>query len=583
MDNFKKIKWKIGNSIKVAIMLPIIVLGIVAILSNVLAFINIQNVNRNATNISENYMSSISKLGDIKQKAQNIHKLALSHIIATDHNTMISVAESIKEQDKQINEDFSEYKKYISTDDEEKLNELMNSYEKFHYALANLLAYSANNDTEKAYACANNDLATYGNEMQAIIGELEDSTNADTDKAKQSLNTVHSAAVIINIICIFIAIIALIYAFITVIKRIVKPVTTAEKELSSIIQDLQDEKGDLTKRVSVTSKDEVGSLANGINIFISKLQEILKVIVNNSDNMDKIVNEVMKNVNKLNGGTSDLSALSEELSATMQQVSENASLINSNTEQVKSEVDSISKRSGEINDYSVVMKKNADNIEHKARVNMQTISEKLEGILDVLNKSIEDSKSVQQIDSLTENILDISSQTNLLALNASIEAARAGEAGRGFAVVADEISNLAESSKKAANNIQEINEVVTVAVSNLSKHASDLVKYMNDIILPDFESFVEAGGKYKEDSSYIHGVMDEFTLKTKELKKSTSEIAESIKLIAMAISEGADGVNGMAENTQKFAMDVEDITDQMNTNQQIASELKEETEIFDKL
>ena len=124
---------------------------------------------------------------------------------------------------------------------------------------------------------------------------------------------------------------------------------------------------------------------------------------------------------------------------------------------------------------------------------------------------------------------------------------------------------------------------MTVAVSNLSKHASDLVKYMNDIILPDFESFVEAGGKYKEDSSYIHGVMDEFTLKTKELKKSTSEIAESIKLIAMAISEGADGVNGMAENTQKFAMDVEDITDQMNTNQQIVSELKEETEIFDKL
>ena len=77
--------------------------------------------------------------------------------------------------------------------------------------------------------------------------------------------------------------------------------------------------------------------------------------------------------------------------------------------------------------------------------------------------------------------------------------------------------------------------------------------------------------------------MDEFTLKTKELKKSTYEIAESIKLIAMAISEGADGVNSMAENTQKFAMDVEDITDQMNTNQQIVSELKEETEIFDKL
>ena len=234
-------------------------------------------------------------------------------------------------------------------------------------------------------------------------------------------------------------------------------------------------------------------------------------------------------------------------------------------------------------EYSVTMKENANEIEHKTRVNMQTTSENLEKILDVLNKSIEDSKSVEQINNLTKNILDISNQTNLLALNASIEAARAGEAGKGFAVVADEISNLAESSKQAANNIKEINEVVTEAVFNLSNHASDLVLYMNDSIVPDFKLFVEAGSKYKEDSSYIHNVMDEFSIKTNELKQSTIEIAEAINLIAAAISEGAEGINGMAESTQKFAMDVEEISDQMNTNHEIAVALKKETEIFQNL
>ena len=574
---------KINSSIKFSIMIPISILAIVAILSNLLAVLNIYNVNKNATNISENYMDSVSELGDIKQRTQNIHKLALAHIIATDHKTMISVMETIKKENKLIEEDFDQYEKYVNSEDKEKYDNLIDSYKEFNYSLSSLLAYSANGEVEQAYKCANGELATYGNEIQSNIDELITSTKEDTEKAKKSLSRVHKSAIIINSISILIAVVSVLYALITIVKRIVKPITMAEKEVSTMVESLQEGKGDLTKRITVISKDEIGSLADGINIFISKLQGILKVIVNNSDNMEKIVDEVMKNVNKLNGGTSDLSALSEELSATMQQVSENSSSISINTDEVKSKVNNIADRSREINQYSVTMKENADAIEHKARVNMKTTGDKLEEILEVLNKSIEDSKSVEQINSLTKNILDISNQTNLLALNASIEAARAGEAGKGFAVVADEISNLAESSRQAANNIKEINEVVTEAVFNLSNHASDLVSYMNDSIVPDFKSFVEAGSKYKEDSSYIHEVMDEFTLRTNELKQSTSEIAESINLIAAAISEGADGINGMADSTQKFAMDVEDITDQMNTNHEITSKLKRETEIFQKL
>ena len=202
--------------------------------------------------------------------------------------------------------------------------------------------------------------------------------------------------------------------------------------------------------------------------------------------------------------------------------------------------------------------------------------------MSVLNRAIEDSKSVDQVNSLTNEILSISSQTNLLALNASIEAARAGEAGKGFAVVAEEIRQLADSSRDTANRIQEINVVVTQAVHNLAGNANNLVGYLNESILPEFENFVESGAQYRENATYIEGVMDEFTEKTDALKKAMDEIATSINTITNAIDEGAEGVNGAAESTQVLVVDMEKISNRMNVNEKIAGVLQEGTAIFTK-
>ena len=182
----------------------------------------------------------------------------------------------------------------------------------------------------------------------------------------------------------------------------------------------------------------------------------------------------------------------------MQEVGNSAGTINRNVESVRGEVDTIADKSNSINDYSKGMKANADKMEHDAKATMQETGTKVQEILDVLNRAIEDSKSVDQVNSLTNEILSISSQTNLLALNASIEAARAGEAGKGFAVVADEIRQLADSSRDTANRIQEINAVVTNAVHNLAGNANNLVEYLNESILPEFENFVESGVQYRE-------------------------------------------------------------------------------------
>ena len=243
----------------------------------------------------------------------------------------------------------------------------------------------------------------------------------------------------------------------------------------------------------------------------------------------------------------------------------------------------IAERTNEINGYSKQMKSHADGMASNARDNMETTGSKVNEILFVLNQAIEDSKSVDQVNTLTSDILKVASQTNLLALNASIEAARAGEAGRGFAVVAQEIGQLADVTKESANNIRQINTVVIGAVHNLAEQAGSLVGYMKETILPEFESFVGVGEEYKQNASYVEEVMQEIAGKTDTLRETVAEIAGSIHTISQAIHEGVDGVTGTAENMQVLVTDMSNINMQMDENKGIATKLKHETEIFTKL
>ena len=571
------------SSIRTMIMIPVLIIGLVSIVSNAMAITNIRNVNKNASVIADEYLNSIMDLSYIQEEAQKIHAYALSHIIATDYQTMITIVENIKSSEETLDACLEDYAKYVNSDTEAVYQELMTNYQGFKDAVVNVVAFSANNMTVEAYACANGDVTNYANAVIANIKEINSITEEAAAEARVELAAVYQTSLISNVFTIAVSILAVIFAVLLVMRRVVKPIKVAENELREIIVGIDARQGDLTRRVPVVSNDEIASLAGGINTFMEKLQHIFRMISNNSERMDTVVNEVFESVNTSNDSVTDLSALTEELAATMEEVSGNAAVINDNAESVRTEVDEIAEKSVEINNYSKEMSDRADAMEKSAVANMETTGRKLNEILDVLNHAIEESKSVDQVNNLTNDILNISSQTNLLALNASIEAARAGEAGRGFAVVAEEIGQLANSSREAANNIQQINGVVTNAVHNLSENANNLVLYMHDSIIPVFEEFVKSGNQYKSDAEYIEAVMTDFTRKTEELKAVMDEIANSIAAITMAIDEGAKGVNGVSESTQVLVSDMDNISCRMDENQEIAGDLKKETTIFARL
>lgn len=570
-------------STKFIILIPVFILGFVSVVSNILAVTNIKRVNANATQIANGYMNCISELGDIQQETLLIHRLGLSHIVATDLNTMISLVETIRSEQETLETYLDDFQEYVTDDNKAEYDALVSNYEGMKYELANLMAYSANNDNEAAYALANGKIADYSSAMQESIVAIRTNVSENADVAKEQLAAVYRTAIAASTASIIISVAALLATLISVFRLVIIPLLKTQKEITDIIEDIDKREGDLTRRVSVHANQEVAAVGNGINVFMDKLQDIFKVIVNNSTRMESVVGEVRDSVVTSNSSVSDLSALTEELSATMEEMSANASLINTNTESVKQEVDQIAERTSEINAYTREMKEHADSMEASARENMESTGAKVNEILTVLNQAIEDSKSVNQVNSLTDDILNIASQTNLLALNASIEAARAGEAGRGFSVVATEISQLAAASQEAANRIQQINRVVTEAVGNLTEHSNGLVQYMNDSILPEFEAFVDAGSAYREKATHIETSMGDFTEKTEVLKKTMAEIADSINTIAHAIEEGVKGVSSAADSTQVLVGDMEDITRHMDENQHIAADLKRETEVFKKL
>ena len=570
-------------STKMIILIPVFVIGIISIISSVLAVKNIRKVNENATQIANGYMVCIADLGSIQIETEKIHRLGLSHIVATDLDSMISLVDVIRSEQTVLDEYLSDFEQFIDDSDRENYEAILSNYEGLKYENANLMAYSANGDKEAAYALANGAISEYADKIDQNIMAIQEVVHNNADTAKQQLTKVYKYSLTVSFVTIAVSMASLLFAVFSVLKMVIVPLSKTKNEINEIIDGIDRREGDLTRRVTIMENQEVAAVGSGINLFMGKLQDIFKTIIHNSKRMETVVNEVRESVMTSNSSVSDLSALTEELSATMQEMSDNASLINSNTESVAGEVNQIAERTTEINNYTKEMKGHADSMESAARSNMESTGTKVNEILEVLNRAIEDSNSVNQVNSLTDDILNIASQTNLLALNASIEAARAGDAGRGFAVVATEISQLAAASQEAANRIQQINSVVTQAVHNLADNANGLVQYMNESILPEFEEFVTAGSEYKNKATYIENVMNEFESKTDSLKNTMVEIQKSINTIAHAIEEGAKGVSNAADSTQVLVTDMENISNRMDENFEIATDLKKETAIFTKI
>ena len=383
-----------------------------------------------------------------------------------------------------------------------------------------------------------------------------------------------------NTVKLVLAAVATIVVVIASAIGVIQPVVSMNQKIQSILLSIENGKGDLSQRVVVRSNDEIGQLALGINAFITSLEEIMSQVTISSQKLDMVTTNVAGKVTNVNNEAMDISSVMEELAATMQEVASSIHCIKDNTEGANNQVTSLADATQNLVDYTDNMYLRASDLENKAIENKKNTSMVIVENIAKLEKAMDDSKKVENINELTEQILQIASQTNLLALNASIEAARAGDAGRGFAVVADEIRQLADSSKTTADNIQEINRFVIAAVKELVDSSKIIVDYINTSILPDYDGFVESGKQYNRDAVHVKDIVIQFNEMAQKLQFIVDDISRTMGEIAIAVEGSADSVSDVTESANTLAQEIEHVSVEMDENKTIANTLHSETERF---
>lgn len=568
------------NSVKNKIMIPVLLLAVIAVATSILSIMNADSISKKGDDIANNYLVTIETVGYLSESTQKLTRSAYSYIVAEGDAAKKSVKDNIESLKSEIDGYMKDYEQTLDENEETAYSSYKNYYSQFLTQFGVLEKYVDTNQTVNASKLANNNLVDVCNSLESALDNMTNSEVEATDHAMRQMHALAAFAKTTGGVCLVVAIGALIVAFLISTRKVVNPIVKTNKELKEISALINDNNGDLTKRVNVKSSDEIGQLAQGINQFLDILQNTIGKIVEGSKNLDNMINSVGENVTVSNDNAQDVSSAMEELSATMQEIAATIQTVNDNTESVGKNVVDIADKTEQINNYSQDMRERADSLAKSADENKRTTDEMVGNIVGTLKKAIEDSKSVERVNELTGEILNISSQTNLLALNASIEAARAGEAGKGFAVVADEIRQLADSSRDTANNIQAINEHVTSAVYQLIDNSNKIIKYIEETILADYDSFVQAGAQYNEDACYISETMQEFAEKTEKLKELMKNTVESIEGISSGVEQSANAVTSSAVSTSQLVEQMNSIDKEMSESRNTVGELKAQTDVF---
>lgn len=577
----KRNKKGLSIGIKVYSLISILIFSFIGY--NVLANMGLNEAKSSIRNLTNVYLEMQKENEVVSKNVAEIRLYSNLIVMMPDENSAKQMAQLVPDFITTIDQAMAAMHAQAESIGNEELLNALNVYEHKTHVLEENITTTANTylSGDKASAVLSN------GQMRAIVTELQEYQNKYTEllteSAKADSENGLSAVLFIQQVAMYINIVILIVAAIVVLvvrSSIVKPAKDASKHLGLIIESIEKGEGNLTERLTVKSKDEVGQLAIGINAFIEQLQGIMQKLRGSSQDMGVQVSNIKSSIVTSEGSASEVSATMQQMSASMEEIAATLDSIASDSRIVMDSVQGMKDLAKEGVHVTDVIKIKAEDIRKDAMTSKENTIKMIGENKELLETAIENSRSVDKINELTNAILGIASQTNLLALNASIEAARAGEAGRGFAVVADEIRELAERSKNTANNIQEISVLVTEAVNALAGNANEMLEFIDGTVLGDYDKLVDVANQYYADADTLDEMMDVIDDKSTEIENNITSINEGIDGINTAVDESAQGVTNVADSASHLVEMLGNIRNDAESNQEISDELSKEVANF---
>ena len=578
-DNTGKRKRGVGIGIK--IMGLLLLLAITAISCVGVLVWTLQSVIGTSDQIVSEQVAEQEKISGLSRQFTYINSQVLTHVMTTNSVTMDTLSEKILQDIADMEQQIEEFGALLSEGDERKeaLDSASAELAKYRKTVESLLVTSAENKTQ-AYVSATSNLPMFNEHIENYMNRMLEITAQEMEQAQGQME--QSAARVPGIISV--ASIALLVVVIVIMLGlrlwVIGPVKKATKQVDELVEGIRCNKGDITKRIHVGSRDEVGRLAIAINDLVAQMQIIIRAITEGCGQMEEKQADIISNVEKVNATADHTMRNLGVMSRGMQLVTGAIEGVQQDTGVLDHTVENMLEVAQNGRDYAADIKEKAGKMKATAVESKQEATLVMKEIDTAMTESIANSRQIHKITELTEEILGIAGTTNLLALNASIEAARAGEAGRGFAVVAEEIRKLADSSRESANNIQEISNRVVESVEELSENATRLLEFMNTRVMKDYDALEDTGSNYHEAADHVDEMMNEFGQKIDELLSVLQNVNTANTQMEATVGDSTEKLSAVEKNNQGLQQEMKDISYAVEELAASAGQLKESIRCF---